>query len=103
MEYVRKATSNLTLNEQEYFFKHYKKAKKSELTALILWLIGGPLGFHRFYLRHYGTGLILLAITIFTLGLGSIAGWYDVVNINRLTEKENKELILHLVKEAKRK
>jgi len=54
---------------------------KSKYIAYFLWFFTGALGGHRFYLRHYGSGLILLAVTVFTCGLGAIAGLYDVVNI----------------------
>ena len=103
MNYKEKATKNLSERERDYFNYKFAKESKSDVTAYIVWAFLGAFGGHRFYLRHYGTGLILLALTTFTLGVGAIAGWYDVVNIKRLTEKENKELILRLVKEAKRK
>ena len=75
---------------------------KSKYLAYFFWFFTGALGGHRFYLRHYGSGLILLAVTVFTCGLGAIAGLYDVVNIPRLLEKENKNEILRRIKEEKR-
>ena len=101
--YVEKATQNLTVRELSEFSKLYRKHAKKEKVAYLWWFLLGGLGGHRFYLRHYGTGLALLAITIFTCGLGAIAGWYDIVNIKRLTEKENKETVLNIIKVVKSK
>lgn len=100
---LNKVRNNMTASEVARFNLRYSEESKSEVIAYIWWAFLGPLGGHRFYLRHYGTGIILMVITLFTLGLGSIAGWYDVVNIKRLTEEENKETVLQLVKEVKRK
>jgi TM2 domain-containing membrane protein YozV len=75
---------------------------KSKRVAYILWAFSGAFGGHRFYLRHYGSGLMLLALTVFTCGLGAIAGAYDYINIKRLVEEENKPEILRRIKEEKR-
>jgi len=47
--------------------------------AYFLWLISGlgALGFHRFYLGKWGTGLIYMA----TGGLGGIGSFYDLVTL----------------------
>jgi len=47
--------------------------------AYFLWLISGlgALGFHRFYLGKWGTGLIYM----FTGGLGGIGSFYDLITL----------------------
>jgi len=47
--------------------------------AYILWLISGfgALGFHRFYLGKFGTGLLYM----FTGGLGGIGSFYDLITL----------------------
>ena len=62
---------------------------KSKVVAYALWVLGsfGCLGFHRFYLRRYGTG-ILWILTGGVCGIGSIvdlfilAGMVEKYNIN---------------------
>lgn len=45
---------------------------RSNLVAALLALILGAFGAHRFYLGYTGTGVAMLLVTIFTLGLGII-------------------------------
>ncbi|MEG0580385.1 MAG: TM2 domain-containing protein, partial [Niameybacter sp.] len=99
----RQATSHLSVDELVKFARIFKDLKKNERTAYILWLFGGAFGIHRIYTGNYGTALGLIAITVFTLGLGAIAGLYDGVNIKRLVLNANKEVALQVVKEVKRK
>lgn len=103
MEYITKATKNLSINEYMRFLDQFHKKSKKRSFAYLWWAIFGAFGGHRFYLGYYGTGLIILVVTLFTLGLGAIVGWLDVLNIKRLTENANKELVLNIVKDVKRK
>ncbi|WP_045513924.1 TM2 domain-containing protein [Bacillus amyloliquefaciens] len=103
MNYVDRATENLTSAEKNNFFRIYEKERKSEKWAYFWWVLLGFIGGHRFYLGRYGTGLIILFITVFTCGLGALIGWYDIVNVRRMTEEENSEKILDIVKVVKRK
>lgn len=103
MDYIEKATRNLNLNEYIEFEQKFNRKAKSKSIAYLWWAIFGAFGGHRFYLGYYGTGLIILVVTVFTLGLGAIAGWIDVVNIRRLTEKTNSDVILKIIKDVKRK
>lgn len=103
MNYVDRATENLTPAEKNNFFRIYEKERKSEKWAYFWWVLLGFIGGHRFYLSRYGTGLIILFITVFTCGLGALIGWYDIVNVRRMTEEENSEKILDIVKVVKRK
>lgn len=102
-EYLKRATSNLTIDELTKFALIFKDRQKSERKAFLCWLFGGAFGLHRFYTGNYGTGLWLLAITIFTCGLGALAGLYDGVNLKRLVLNANKDVALQIVKEVKYK
>jgi TM2 domain-containing membrane protein YozV len=98
-----KATKNLTQNELtivSYKFRRYGKKKN---VAYLLWAVGGVFGLHRAYVGDYRTALILMAVTVFTCGVGAVAGLYDVVNISRLIDHSNKDYLLKLVKDVKRK
>ena len=55
--------------------------------AYFLWLISGfgALGFHRFYLGRFGTGLLWL----FTGGLAGIGGLFDLFYIPTMVREEN--------------
>lgn len=103
MDYVDKATQNLSISEYMRFLDQFHKKGKSRSIAYLWWAIFGAFGGHRFYLGNYGTGLIILVVTLFTLGLGAIVGWLDVLNIKRLTENANREIVLNIVKDVKRK
>jgi len=43
---------------------------KSKVVAILLAFFLGPLGIHRFYLGHTGTGIAMLLLSILTCGLG---------------------------------
>ena len=55
--------------------------------AYFLWLISGvgALGFHRFYLGKWGTGLLFMA----TGGLGGIGSFYDLVTLPMQVREAN--------------
>jgi TM2 domain-containing membrane protein YozV len=56
-------------------------------TAYLLWLLGGfgVLGFHRIYLKKYGTA----AIWFFTGGLGGVGCVYDLVTLPSQVREAN--------------
>lgn len=103
MNYIEKATQHLTINEYIEFEDQFSKKSKKTYIAYVWWAIFGAFGGHRFYLGYYGTGLIILVVTVFTLGLGAIAGFLDVMNIKRLTEDANKDVVLQIIKDVKRR
>lgn len=47
---------------------------KKKWTAFVLCLIGGPFGFHLFYVGRYGKGLLYLC----TMGLLMFGWWHDL-------------------------
>jgi TM2 domain-containing membrane protein YozV len=48
--------TNLTPQQKPFFHQEYDKQSKSPSTALVLALLLGGLGAHRFYLRQWGWG-----------------------------------------------
>ena len=56
-------------------------AQKSRIAAGILGILLGGLGIHRFYLGYVGIGIAQIAVTIVTLGIGSIWGFIEGILI----------------------
>ena len=54
---------------------------KDRTTAGILGILLGGLGIHQFYLGSAGTGIILIAITLVTCGIGAILGLVEGILI----------------------
>ena len=52
--------------------KDMKRPAKSKVAAGVLAILFGAFGAHKFYLGYIAQGFILLAITLFTFGLGAI-------------------------------
>jgi TM2 domain len=78
-DYQDKILSNVSL------FGEYKgpvgEPVKSKMVAGILGLLLGWAGVHRFYLGFYKIGLIQLAVTIATVGIGAFWGMIEGVLI----------------------
>jgi len=51
----------------EHELKRKRENKKSKLVAYILWGLLGGFGMHRFYLRRYFSGLIIMQLTIVSI------------------------------------
>lgn len=80
-----------------------KKHGKKEKVAWALFLLLGIFGAHRFYLGYYRSGLIMLVLTVFTLGLLAPIVLFDARRITELTWNANYEHRLWAVKHVKRK
>jgi len=65
-------------------------SERKRVIALILCLIGGPFGFHRFYVGKNGTAVLM----IFTLGGVWIWALIDLIMIltGNFTDKDGKKL-----------
>ena len=67
------------------------ESQKSRLAALLLCVLFGTLGFHRFYVGKIGTGIIWL-LTGGLVGIGTI---YDIIIIvlGGFTDKSGRRLL----------
>jgi TM2 domain-containing membrane protein YozV len=61
---------------------------KDRTTAGILGILLGGLGIHQFYLGSVGTGVILIAITVVTCGIGAILGLVEGIMILVMSDED---------------
>ena len=59
----------------------FGEAQKSKLVAGLLGIFLGSLGIHRFYLGYTGIGIIQIAVSIVTCGIGSLWGFIEGILI----------------------
>ena len=69
---------------------------KSKGVAYLLWLLSifGWLGFHRFYIRKFGTAIIW----IFTVGVGGIGALIDLFTLGGQVEQYNTNIELKTIR-----
>ena len=65
-------------------------SEKKRLPALILCLLLGPFGIHRFYVGKIGTGILWL-VTLGILGIGVLVDLIMII-IGSFTDKQGKAL-----------
>ena len=82
----------------------YDAMKKSVGVAFLLWFFLGGFGAHRFYLKHTGTAIAMLIITVVSIpltlvivgfiGLAAVGIWWivDAFLISGMVEKYNLDL-----------
>ena len=61
---------------------------KDRTTAGILGILLGGLGIHQFYLGSVGTGVILIAVTLVTCGIGAILGLVEGILILVMSDED---------------
>ena len=68
---------NYNYNQQPmaYGYSPVASPPKSKVAAILLAFFLGTLGIHRFYMGHTVTGVVMLLITVLTLGFGTIITW----------------------------
>lgn len=81
--------SKLTPQQKLYFQQEYDKQIRNPSTALVLTLLLGGIGAHRFYLRQWGWGIayILFAWTFIPI----IASFFECFMIRNRTKKYNEQ------------
>lgn len=82
--------NKLTTQQKLYFQQEYDKQSRNPSTALILALLLGGVGAHRFYLRQWGLGVayLLFAWTFIPVFVALI----ECFLIRRRTEKYNEQV-----------
>lgn len=88
--------SGLHHADVESFRNQYNKKRKRKRTAYALWLVGGMFGLHRFYLKNYFAGSVMLFLTVFTFGLLGVIGILDGINVSNLVKHYNQRLSVNL-------
>jgi TM2 domain-containing membrane protein YozV len=61
---------------------------KDKTAAGILGILLGGLGIHQFYLGSVGTGLILIAVTFITCGIGAVLGLIEGIMILVMSDED---------------
>jgi TM2 domain-containing membrane protein YozV len=82
--------TNLTPQQKLFFHQEYDKQSRSPSTALVLALLLGGLGAHRFYLRQWGWGIayVLFCWTFIPV----IVSLVECFFIMKRTRKYNEQL-----------
>lgn len=72
------------------FGEEKEESMKSTFLTYVLWLVGGPLSIHRFYLGKYGSGFLYLL----TGGLFGVGWVLDLFLIPGMVERQNLKMQL---------
>lgn len=88
---------NLTPQQQSYFQQEYDKHSRSPNTALILTVLFGGLGAHRFYLREWGWGMAY--VLFFWTYIPSITSIIECAQIRSRTIKYNERCAQRILTE----
>ncbi|HDR8302817.1 TPA: TM2 domain-containing protein [Bacillus cereus] len=99
---INQALEGFTTGEAIAFAQLYKERRYKKRIAFLIWIFAGALGVHRFYVRDYFVGGLLLGLTVVSLGLFGIIGVIDGVNIPRRVTARNNDVILETVKTIKK-
>ena len=99
MGYIQQAISQLTENQQKYFYMAYTTKRKSPQDMLIFCIVGTFLvpGLQRFIVGQIGMGILYL----FTGGLCLIGSIVDLVNHKTLALEYNQKMVYESFQVAK--
>jgi TM2 domain-containing membrane protein YozV len=99
MGYIQQAVSQLTENQQKYFYMNYTTKRKSPQDMLIFCIVGTCLvpGLQRFIVGQIGMGILYL----FTGGLCLIGSIVDLVNHKTLALEYNQKMVYEAFQVAK--
>lgn len=87
---AQQAGMNLTTQQKLYFQQEYDKQSRNPSTALVLCLLLGGAGAHRFYLKQWGWGIAYL-LSVWTFIPVAIA-LIECFLIRKRTEKYNQRV-----------
>jgi TM2 domain-containing membrane protein YozV len=68
-------TANMNPQQRTWFYAEYERARKDEVTGVLLALFLGCFGLHHFYLRRNGLGILYLPF--FWTGITAILGFIE--------------------------
>ena len=68
-------TANMNDQQRAWFHAEYERARKDEVVGVLLAVFLGGLGFHHFYLRRDGLGILYLVFC--WTGIPMILGWIE--------------------------
>lgn len=87
---LAKYGDKLTTEQKLYFQQEYDKQSRNPSTALILTLLLGGVGGHRFYLRQWGLGVAYLLFA--WTGIPVCIALIECFMIRKRTEKYNEQI-----------
>lgn len=82
--------NSLPSDKQSGFFIHYNSQRKNPTTAVVLALLLGGLGAHKFYLGQMGLGILYLVFS--WTGIPSIVAFIEAFTISRTTIQMNRRI-----------
>jgi TM2 domain-containing membrane protein YozV len=99
MGYIQQALSQLTENQQKYFYMNYTTKRKSPQDVMIFCIVGLCLvpGLQRFVTGQIGMGILYL----FTAGLCIVGSIVDLVNHKTLALEYNQKMVFEAFQMAK--
>jgi len=99
MGYIQQALSQLTENQQKYFYMNYTTKRKSPQDVMIFCIVGLCLvpGLQRFVTGQIGMGILYL----FTGGLCLVGSIVDLVNHKTLALEYNQKMVFEAFQMAK--
>jgi|SRR5579863_2326381 len=96
--YIQQALTQLTENQQKYFYMNYSTKRKSSQDILIFSAVGFIVpGLQRFIVGQIGMGILYF----FTAGLCFIGTIVDIVNYRSLANEFNQKMVYESFQMAK--
>ncbi len=95
MPTLEQYSKSLTVQQKLYFQEKYDKESRSPSTALVLALLLGGAGAHRFYLKQWGWGIAYL-LFVWTF-IPVIVALVECFVIRKRTQKYNEEVAKQII------
>ena len=92
-DYSMQLAASLTPAQQQIFYAEYHHRAKEYSTALVLAILLGLLGVHKFYLGRTGQGILHLALSLFSaFTLGIVLVIVDIFRLRGTVYRVNREI-----------